>query len=88
MMLEFLTGTYEISGGVLRGLGHSMAPASLTVLGSVCFRIFWLYTVFRWQHSFSMLMSVYPVSWVLTGTMVLTAYFIITRKEYGAVRKE
>ena len=88
MMLEFLTGTYEISGGVLRGLGHSMAPASLTVLGSVCFRIFWLYTVFRWQHSFSMLMSVYPVSWELTGTMVLTAYFIITRKEYGAVRKE
>ena len=85
MMLEFLTGSYEISGGVLRGLGHSMVPASLTVLGSVCFRILWLYTIFKQHHTFSMLMSVYPVSWILTGTMVLIAYCIITKKEYKQV---
>lgn len=83
MAIEFMTGSYEISGASLRGLGHSLLPALLTVLGSVVFRIIWLYTVFAKHHSFGMLMTVYPVSWVLTGTMVLTAYFIISRKVYA-----
>lgn len=81
MAIECLTGTYEISGGALRGLGHSMLPACLTVLGSVGFRILWLFTVFKRFYSFGMLMIVYPVSWVLTGTMVLIAYFYVKNKQ-------
>lgn len=29
--LELLTSTYEISGGAMRGLGHSLSPALITV---------------------------------------------------------
>lgn len=83
MAIEFLTGTYEITGGALRGMGHSMLPALLTVLGSVCFRILWLFTVFEKYHSFGMLMVVYPVSWIITGTMVVIAYFVISRRVYS-----
>lgn len=82
MIIECLTASYEISGAALRGIGHSMLPALLTMIGSVGFRLVWLSTVFRRFHSFDMLMNVYPVSWVLTGTMVITAYFLIRRKEF------
>lgn len=82
MIIECLTASYEISGAALRGIGHSMLPALLTMIGSVGFRLVWLSTVFCRFHSFDMLMNVYPVSWVLTGTMVITAYFLIRRKEF------
>lgn len=80
MMIEFLTGSYEISGSVLRGLGYSLLPAIITVIGSVCFRIFWLFMIFPMRHTYDMLMTVYPVSWVLTGTMMFVAYFTVTKK--------
>lgn len=83
MMIEFLTGSYEIAGSVLRGVGYSLLPAILTVLGSVCFRIFWLFAIFPKRHTFDMLMTVYPVSWVLTGGMVLLAYFVVTKKLFS-----
>lgn len=83
MMIEFLTGSYEIPGSVLRGVGHSLLPAVITVLGSVVFRIFWLFVIFPMRHTFDMLMSVYPVSWVLTGSMMLTAYFMVTKKVFS-----
>jgi putative MATE family efflux protein len=87
MAVECMTGTYEISAGALRGLGRSMLPALLTVIGSVGFRIVWLFTVFRRYHSFGMLMNVYPVSWVLTAVLVLSAYFIVTGKLYAGENK-
>lgn len=80
MMLEALTGTYEMTGAALRGMGKSMLPAVLTVIGSVVFRIVWMYTVFAKWTTYPMLMNVYPCSWILTGTMVITAYVIVGRK--------
>lgn len=75
LMFEPLTSTYEISGGCLRGFGRSMTPAVLTVFGSCVLRLVWLATVCNWFHDYRLLMVIYPISWVLTGTMVLTAYF-------------
>jgi len=82
MALEALTGTYEIVGASLRGRGISLTPAILTIIGSVCFRIFWLYTVFANHHTFITLMIVYPISWILTGTMVAIAYFHHKKKGF------
>ena len=79
-LLECLTGVYEISGGALRGMGHSLLPALLTVIGSCGFRVVWLYTVFKVVPTFTMLRNVYPVTWVITGTMVMTSYLIIRKR--------
>lgn len=79
-LLECLTGVYEISGGALRGMGHSLLPALLTVIGSCGFRVVWLYTVFKVVPTFTMLMNVYPVTWVITGAMVMTSYLIIRKR--------
>ncbi|MGN1112491.1 MAG: MATE family efflux transporter [Acutalibacteraceae bacterium] len=82
MLLEILTGTYEISCAALRGLGHSLSPAVITIFGSVVFRIVWIYTVFNVYHNYCALLLVYPVSWVLTGTAVTLAYFIVRKREF------
>ena len=75
-----MTGLYEISGGCLRGMGRSMTPAMLTVIGSCGVRLLWVWTVVRAYHEFHVLVAVYPVSWLITGAMVLTAYFLARRQ--------
>lgn len=80
---ELLTGTYEISGGCLRGMVHSLLPAVFTVLGSCLFRLVWIATVFRHWRSYVTLDIVYPVSWIITGTAVITAYLILRKREFA-----
>ena len=80
LLFECLASSYEIGGAALRGLGYSMTPAVLTVLGSCVFRLIWIYTVFNKFRSFEMLMNVYPVSWIITGIAVLIAYAIVRKK--------
>lgn len=81
-LFEFMVGLYEIPGGALRGIGHSLLPAVLTVFGSCALRIVWIYTVFQKFHTFPVLMSVYIVTWSVTSILVLGAYFMVTRKVY------
>lgn len=74
---------YGVAASAMRGLGHSMVPAVLTVVGTCAFRILWLKTFFLRWRSFDALMCVYPVSWVVTSAMMFVAYFVIARKELG-----
>ena len=64
----------------MRGMGYSLVPALLTVVGCCGFRVAWLYTVFKICPTFSMLMNVYPATWVITGALVMGAYLIIRRR--------
>lgn len=86
VILEWMPSSYEISGSVLRGMGRSVLPAIITILGTFVFRILWVFTVFARFHDFGVLMTVYPVSWVLTGTVMIAAYYIICRKLFRVSR--
>lgn len=79
--LEFMTGTYEMPGGCLRGMGHSLLPATITIFGCCVFRLFWVTVIFRHFGTYQSLLWVYLASWIITGTCVTIAYFIISRKE-------
>lgn len=72
--------SYEISASALRGMGYSMLPAVLTMIGSCLLRIVWLLTVFKIFPDFRVLMAVYPFSWLVTGIMLIAAYIIIRKK--------
>lgn len=82
LLLQFMASSYEIAGGALRGLGYSLTPAILTVFGTCLLRILWVSTVSADATDFQLLMSVYPVTWVVTGTAVLLAWFIISRRVF------
>lgn len=80
LALQWIACSYEIAGSSLRGMGKSLTPTLLTVFGTCLLRIVWVYAVCPNWHGFKTLLSVYPISWVLTGAMVLTAYFVTVRR--------
>lgn len=80
LMFQGLVCLYEIPGSALRGMGRSMLPTLLTVFGTCVLRIAWVYTVCPVWEGFHALMFVYPVSWTITGIMVMTAYLITFRR--------
>ena len=80
MSLHWILGSYEITGSALRGYGRSLLPALLTVFGTCVVRILWVYLVNTCFHSFTMLLLVYPISWVVTGILVIGYYFMVRGK--------
>ena len=81
----FVSAFMDNAAAGARGLGRSVIPTIIVIMGSVVFRIFWLFTVFKAFHTYDMLLMVYPVSWLITGTSVLIAYFIIRKREFKKV---
>ena len=80
LLTHFLICSYEITGSALRGLEKSLIPAALTVFGTCVLRIVYVNTVVIAHHTYHTLMLVYPVSWVITGIMVVSAFLIVWRK--------
>ncbi len=79
-LFEWMTCIYEVMGGVLRGRGKSLTPALITLFGSCGLRMLWIYTVFEKYNSFSSLMTVYPVSWIITSIGMFVAFIYIWKK--------
>lgn len=69
-------------------MGKSLTPAVLTVFGTCLLRIVWVYGVSPVWRGYDVLMMVYPVSWVVTGLLVLTAYWLFIRKKRLALNKK
>lgn len=84
MSLHWLLGTYEITGSALRGYGKSLAPAILTVFGTCVVRLVWVYFVNNFYHTYTMLLLVYPISWIVTG-MLTIGYYLFVRKKLETV---
>ena len=74
---------YGVAGCAMRGLGRSMLPAVITVVGTCLFRMVWLATFFQQWRSFEALMYVYPVSWAVTDVLMVSAYFIVRRRAFA-----
>ena len=79
--LEGLTATYEVESAALRGMGKSLEPSIITILGTVVFRLIWMVTVFRWFPTYEMLMNVYVASWIFTGGAIFVVYWWHMRKQ-------
>ena len=76
----FLCGLMDLPVGSMRGLGNSVAPMIVSILGMVVFRIIWISTVFEANHELWVLYISYPISWVATE-LVHYVCFIFTYKK-------
>ncbi len=81
LLTQVIACSYEVGGSALRGMGHSALPAVMTIFGTCLLRLAWVFFVFPVFPTYAGLMSVYPVSWAVTGALVLAAYFRISRRE-------
>lgn len=77
----FLLGIMDVTTGVLRGLGSSITPMVISVLGICGMRISWIYTVFANHHTPGTLFVSYPISWFLTFLAEFAAFVVIYRRQ-------
>lgn len=81
--LEGLTATYEVESAAMRGMGRSLEPSVVTILGTVVFRMIWLVTIFKMVPTFGMLMNVYVASWIFTGGVLFVIYYMYSRNAFA-----
>lgn len=72
----FMDGSIAAS----RGIGKSIPPTVIVILGSCVFRIIWIYTVFAHFQTISALYLLYIFSWGITG-FAETLFFAISFKK-------
>ena len=83
--VHFLCGTYEITAGALRGINRSMIPAIISILGTCLVRLIYVFTIFPIFGTVEALILVYPITWVITGTAMNTAYFLVRKKAFAEI---
>lgn len=82
----FICGIMDTLVGALRGLGYSLFPMCVSLIGACLFRIIWIYTIFQKYHTIEVLFISYIISWVMTTAAHLITYFIVRKKvekKYG-----
>ncbi len=80
----FLCGIMETIVGAARGMGESLKPMIVSILGVCGIRILWIYTIFKiYQTPFSLYVS-YPVSWLIT----LLLQLILCINTYKKIKSE
>ena len=70
----------DVMGGLMRGLGYSITPMIVSLVGACGFRIFWIYTFFAWNPTLSCLYTSYPISWVLTAAAHTVCFAVAMRQ--------
>ena len=76
----FICGIMDTLTGCLRGLGKSLLPMLVSVLGVCVLRIVWVTTIFQVYHTPSCLFASYVVSWVLTEIVQFVLFKTSLRK--------
>ena len=76
----FTCGIMDVMVGCLRGLGYSIMPMIVSLAGACGIRVLWIFTVFQWDRTLTMLYISYPVSWMITAAVHIICFLIIIRK--------
>lgn len=64
-----------------RGLGKSLVPTVIVMLGSCVFRIIWIYTVFAYFGTPASLYLLYACSWAISAAAEMGYFAHVCRKE-------
>ncbi len=87
--LYCLCGMMDVMVGVLRGVGYSVMPMIVSLVGACGTRLLWIATIFRVEsfHRIETVYIAYPISWFLTFAAHVVCYFIVRKKAIPAVDK-
>ena len=78
----FLCGIMDVMVGSLRGLGYSVIPMFVSLIGACGLRIIFILTLFRlpYFHSLNWLYMSYPITWIITFTAHFITFLRVRRK--------
>ena len=82
----FLCGIMDTMVGALRGVGYSLLPMIVSLIGACGLRIVWIFTAFQVHRSLWMLYISYPITWIITGGVHIFCYILVRKKQLQAVK--
>lgn len=88
LMFEVFNGAIDIFSGAMRGYGVSMVPAVISLIGICGVRITWVYTYFQAHPDYETLILAYPLSWVITFTVMVVVYIVMRRNGLGRIQTQ
>lgn len=85
LRISVMTLSYAVSAfmdctiAASRGLGKTIVPTILVIMGSVVFRIAWIYTVFAYFRTIESLYLLYVFSWFITAVVEIIYFARVYR---------
>lgn len=78
----YLCGMMDVMVGILRGLGYSIMPMIVSLLGACGLRLLWIFTLFQTAtfHKPMWLYITYPVSWSVTFLVHVICFVVVWRR--------
>ncbi len=78
----FTCGIMDVVANSIRGMGYSFLPMIVTLLGACGLRLIYLFTVFRTDavYSYQNIFLSYPLSWVVTFTILMCTFVSVLKK--------
>ena len=76
----FTCGAMDVMVGQMRGMGYSIVPMIVSLVGVCGIRIVWIFTVFKASNSLLTLYMSYPVSWVVTLAVHFGTFLYVYHK--------
>lgn len=85
-----LCGLMEVTVGGLRGLGYSVTPMIVSLLGACGLRLLWIFTVFQIDayHTLATIYISYPITWAVTFLAHLVCFMIARKKIHARINGE
>ncbi len=82
----FLCGLMDVPVGVLRGIGYSVVPMVVSLVGACGLRLLWVAFVFPNFRTPAVLYLSYPASWVITAACHLVFFLRVRKRAYARVQ--
>lgn len=76
--MHALCGMMDVTVGALRGIGYSILPMIISIIGVCGVRLVWIATVFQIEefHRIETVYLSYPISWIITFAIQLVCFLI------------
>ena len=77
-----LCGCMDVMVGMMRGIGYSIMPMIVSLIGACGLRILWIMTVFRIPeyHKITTVYISYPITWAVTFVAHIVCWIIVWNK--------
>ncbi len=80
-----LCGIMEVLVGSMRGMGHSVLPMCMSIVGVCGLRIVYIYTFFAAHRTLVNLYLSYPISWVATILAHTVCLIVVRKREFAKI---
>ncbi len=88
MSTYFLCGIMDVMVGSIRGMGYSIMPMMVSLLGVCGLRVVWIFTVFAFSKSLQVLYISYPVTWTVTFLVHFVCFMLGYREKCKNLQRE